>query len=96
MGELQLIRTEILRSCACCCSSATAHASPRVLQQTARHQCWAASSSLAESCQELWADVKFAQLQSQDKVFARQVPELSNLNDMYCILLPMSTRARYS
>ena len=74
MGELQLIRTEILRSSACSCSSATAPASPSVLQQTERHQCWAASSSLAESCQELLSDVKFVQLRSQDKVFARQVP----------------------
>ena len=74
MGELQLIRREILRLSACSCSSANAHVSPRVLQQTERHQCWAASSSLAESCQELWSDVKFVQLQSQEKVFARQVP----------------------
>ncbi|KAL0049104.1 hypothetical protein WJX82_006554 [Trebouxia sp. C0006] len=73
IGELQLIRSEILRLSACSCSNASAYASPRVLQQTERHQCWAASSSLAESCQELWSDVKFVQLRSQDKVFARQL-----------------------
>ena len=74
IGELQLIRKEILRSNACSCSRVTADASPAGLHLTERHQLWAASSSLAESCQELWSDVKFVQLQSQDKVFARQVP----------------------
>ncbi|DBA77546.1 hypothetical protein WJX77_000851 [Trebouxia sp. C0004] len=80
VGELQLIRREILLSIACSCSSATADASPKV---TERHQCWAASSSLAESCQELWFDVKLAQSQSQDKVFASQLTayKLMAIND---------------
>ena len=72
-GELQLIRREILQSSASC-SKATADANLSGLRLAERHQCWAASSSLAESCQELWSDVEFLQLQSQDKVFARQVP----------------------
>ncbi len=68
MGELQLIRQEILRSSACSCAQAAADATSIILQQAERHRCWAASASLAESCQELWSEVKSVKLQSQDKV----------------------------
>lgn len=71
VGALQLIRQEIHRSCAAADHKAEA---VQPIQQADRQQRWAASSSLAECYRGLWSDVASVQSQSQDAVFARQVP----------------------
>ena len=74
LGELHLIRREIKRLQSCAASDAEAHVGQE--QQTERQARWADSLGLSQYCRHLCSDVTAAQAQSEDRVFARQVPSI--------------------